>query len=496
MRRSIRFAVALPAAVLFAAAAAVPSHAQSSGKEMPLQLVDTYKLPGNIKGHFDHIVVDSKGKRLFATPEDYHAVLVLSTETGKLLHQINGIEKPHAILFRPDLDLLYVTDGEDGSVKVFDAVNYKLEHRIPLLKDADSIGYDPGTHYLYVDNGGGDVGQKYSMLSVIDTNRFAKVADIKIDGDTLEAMALDPNRPQLYINNREKNQVQVVNRYTRQLMATWPVTKGKDNVTMAYDVAHHRLFVGCRSGQLVVFDTTTGKELQALPIVKGVDDTAFDDSTGRIYSAGDGAMSVYQEVDSDHYKLLGDVPTGPLGKTARLVPELDRMYIAVPQHGGTDPSIMVFKPMGTKASAETAPVHLLPVSAPAAESLVLNTLSEHIRLNKLGLHAIPPGGKVSVVIANGNREKIGKQTSEKDFADIRSGETYCHPEQDGSFYDMKLPMFDASGRRIGMLVMEIPFSAAKDSADAVHMAEAIRKEMSTKIPSLNALFQNAEAQAM
>ena len=304
---------------------------------MPLQLVGSYKLPSDIKGHFDHIVVDAKGKRLFATPEDYHAVLVISTETGKLIHQIGGIEKPHAILYRPDLNLLYITDGEDGSVKVFDAVNYKLEHRIPLLKDADSIGYDPGTHYLYVDNGGGDVGQKYSMLSVIDTNKFAKVDDIKIDGDTLEAMVLDPNRPQLYVNNREKNQVQVVNRYTHKLMEAWPVTKGKTNVTMAYDVAHHRLFVGCRSGQLVVFDTDSGKELQALPIVKGVDDTAFDESTGRIYSAGDGAMSVYQEVDPDHYKLLGDVPTGPLGKTARLSPELDRMYIAVPQHGTTDP---------------------------------------------------------------------------------------------------------------------------------------------------------------
>lgn len=491
MRNALRCDAALAAAIAFSAFVAISVRAQSSNQQPPLQLVTSYHLPGNIKGHFDHIVVDVKGNRIFLTPEDYHAVLVIDEQTGKLIHEIQGIEKPHAVLFRPDLNLLYITDGEDGSVKVFDATSYKLEHRISLLKDADSIGYDAHTQTLYVDNGGGDVGQKYSMLSVVDTNKFTKVADIRIEGDTIEAMALDPNRPQLYVNNRDKNQVQVVNRYTRTVTASWPVTMGKTNVTMAYDVNHHRLFVGCRNGQLVVLDSDSGKELQALPIVKGVDDTTFDDASGRIYSAGDGAVSVYQEVDANHYKLLGNVPTGPLGKTARLVPELNRMFVAVPQHGTTDPTLMVFKPVGAKTTAEVAsppPPHS--VYAPAAERLVMETLSRHSCLNKLGLHAAPPGGGPSVVIANGNLAKIGKETSKQDLADIQSGSTFCRHDDDGAFYDMKLTMFDSSGRRIGMLVMEIPFTAAKDSESAIRMAEDIRKEMSAKIPNLDSLFQS------
>lgn len=490
MRNAFRLNVGLAATFAFSALIAVSASAQSSSQQAPLELVTSYRLPGNIKGHFDHIVVDVKGNRIFLTPEDYHAVLVISAQTGKLIHEIQGIEKPHAILFRPDLNLLYITDGEDGSVKVFDASSYKLEHRIPLLKDADSIGYDAQTQALYVDNGGGDVGQKYSMLSVVDTNKFTKVADIKIEGDTIEAMALDPNRPQLYVNNRDKNQVQVVNRYTRTVTGSWPVTMGKTNVTMAYDVNHHRLFVGCRSGQLVVFDTDSGKELQALPIVKGVDDTTYDEASGRIYSAGDGAVSVYQEVDANHYKLLGNVSTGPLGKTARLVPELNRMFVAVPQHGTTDPILMVFKMVGAKTAAEVAPpAPLHPVFAPSAERMIMETLSEHPCLNKLGLHAVPPGLGASVVIANGNLAKIGKETSKQDFADIQSGATFCRPDDEGAFFDMKLNMFDASGRRIGMLVMEIPFTAVKGPADAVRAAESIRKEMSVKIPSLSSLFQ-------
>ena len=331
------------AAMLAAALCAAPAFSQDPA---PLQLLRTYPLPADIKGAFDHVVVDVKGNRIFLTPEYYHEVLVLDLQTGKLIQEIKGIDKPHAILYRADTNTLYVTDGEDGSVKVFDGTTYKLTHRIALLKDADSIGYDAQTHELFVDNGGGDVGAKYSMFSVIDTDKFTKTADIKIDGDTLEAMALDPNSAQTFVVNRANTGVSVVDRKTHEVKALWPITLGKPAVTMGYDAAHHRLFIGCRSGQLVVLDSESGKELQALPITKGVDDTVYDPASGRVYSAADGAMTVYQQIDADHYKLLGDVPTAPLAKTARLVPQLGEMFIAAPQHDTTAASLLVYKVVG------------------------------------------------------------------------------------------------------------------------------------------------------
>lgn len=86
------------------------------------------------------LILRETGK--FATPEDSKAVLVFDLAEGKLLQRIEGIERPHAVWYREDTDRLYVTDGGDGSVKVYDANNYKLLDRIVLLKDADSIGYD------------------------------------------------------------------------------------------------------------------------------------------------------------------------------------------------------------------------------------------------------------------------------------------------------------------------------------------------------------------
>ena len=318
---------------------AIPARGQDAP---PLKLAQTLTLPSDVKGNFDHFGVDLKGNRLFATPEGYKAVLVFELQSGKPIHTITGIGKPHAVLYREDLDRIYITDGDAGDVKIFDGKTYALLSSVKLLEDADSIGYDPKTKYLYVDNGGGDVHQAYSMLSVVDTTAGKKVADIKIDGDTLEAMALETSTPRLYVNNKAKNQVDVIDREKRALVASWPVTKCKTNVAMAFDEANHRLFIACRSGQIDVLDTQSGKEITALPITKGVDDVTYDPASKRIYAACDGNVDVYQQSSADEYKLLAQVPTAPMGRTARLVPELKRYFVAVPQHGTDAAKILVF----------------------------------------------------------------------------------------------------------------------------------------------------------
>ena len=310
---------------------------------VPIKLIQTYELPAEVKGNFDHFGIDLKGGRLFATPEGYHAVVVFDLKTGKLVHKIDGIGKPHAVLYREDLNRIYVTDGDAGDLKIFDGTTYKLVSSVKLLEDADSVGFDPATNYLYIDNGGGDVHQTYSMLSVVDTTAGTKLADLKIDGDTLEAMALEKSTPKMYVNNRAKNQVSVVDRDKRELVSSWPVTLCKNNVAMALDEANHRLFVACRTSQIAVLDTQTGKEITSFAITKGVDDITYDAASKRIYAACDGAVDIYEQSGPDSYKLLANIPTGPMGRTARLVPELKRYFVAVPQHGATSAKVLVFE---------------------------------------------------------------------------------------------------------------------------------------------------------
>jgi hypothetical protein len=464
-------------------------HCQSASPK-PLQLVQTYQLPGNVKGSFDHFEVDLKRNRLFTTPEDFKAVVVFDVRTGKPVHQMDGVLRPHAVLYRADADRIYVTDGGDGSVKVYDGESYRQLARIPLLKDADAVGFDISRHYLYVDNGGRDAGQSYSLLSAIDTTTGSKLADIKIEGDTLEAMALDNYRPHIYVNDEATNKVVVVDRFRNAVIARWPVTLGKQNVAMALDEQRQRLFVGCRSGQIVVLDSNTGKPLQALPIAGGIDDLVYDPVTRRIYAIANGAIDVFEQKDLDHYISRGRVVTGVNGRTAKLVPQWNRLFVAVPSSGRQNARILVYAPVHTPEPKLPLNDTKEPVNAPRAEEIVLQTLSSHPLLRRMGLHVIPPGHENMILIANGNATRIGIRTSEGDFAAVKADKIYGPRIEDGEYYNMKMPMFDAQGRRIGILVMEIPCTDAVSEEDAARKAAAIREEVSKEIPSLESLFGN------
>jgi DNA-binding beta-propeller fold protein YncE len=456
-----------------------------------VKISQTIPLGDGISGHFDHFGVDLKHNRLFATAEDSHTVVVINTVDGAVKTKIDGLIKPHAVLYREDLDQIFVTDGGDGTLKIFDGKTYQLTGKVTLSLDADSIGYDPSSKYLYIDNGGKDAKQSYSFVSVVDTTTGKKIADIRVDSDTLEAMAVDIWRPRMYVNNTAQNRVTVIDRFKNAVVASWPLTMGSKNVTMALDEQRQRLFVGCRSGQVVVLDSNTGKELQALPISKGVDDLVYDTASQRLYAIGGGMIDVFQEVDADHYRSLGSISAGAGAKTARLVPEINRYFVAVPSEKDGAASVQVFQPLNT-LPAKPVPAAEVPenVNAPHALQLDIAMMSAHPDLRKMGIHAILPGEKDPVIIANINTSRIGIKSSQGDLDAVKDGKTYSAKREDGSFYNAKMPLNDSSGHVIGILVMEIPFTSVTDQDGAVHEAEEIRKELSAQIPDYQSLFQN------
>src|SRR5437762_12326458 len=101
-------------------------------KGKPLTLVQTFKLPAEIKGRFAHFGIDLKGHRLFATPEDYHALLAIDYRDGRILQTIRGIDKPQAADYREDIDRIYVTDGDAGMVTIIDGKTYQIIKSVAL----------------------------------------------------------------------------------------------------------------------------------------------------------------------------------------------------------------------------------------------------------------------------------------------------------------------------------------------------------------------------
>jgi DNA-binding beta-propeller fold protein YncE len=324
------------------------------GQNAPLKLVQTIDMPDVPVGPYtDHLAVDLKGRRLFATPQAHKSVYVFDLDSGKLLHDIAGFGNPHSILYREDLDRVYVTDGGTGELKIFRGTDYAQVGAVRLLPDADSIGYDALTKHVYVTNGGEGAHLDYSLLSDVDTSSAQQVGSTRIATESLEAMALENSGDRIFINLTDKNAIAVVDRKTNTLLTTWPVTKGKHNIAGALDEKHGRLFIGCRNsettGVVVVFDTNTGRELQSVPIGGWVDYIAFDARTGRVYAtSGDtpektGAVYVFQEDSDGLLKAAGSVKTASRGKTGLYVPELNRLFVAIPHYGETSAKILVYE---------------------------------------------------------------------------------------------------------------------------------------------------------
>ena len=114
----------------------------------------------------------------------------------------------------------------------------------------------------------------------------------------------------------------------------------------AIDLAGNRLFATPEAYKAVlVFDLKTGNMIHKISGIEKPHAILFREDLKRLYvtdgEAGD--VSVYQQASADNYKLLGKVPTGPLARTALLVPQLNRYFVAVPQHGTTNAEIQVFE---------------------------------------------------------------------------------------------------------------------------------------------------------
>src|SRR6266478_9616592 len=131
MRRTVIFLLASAILMLVSASTSAPQQKDPSpGKvsnQTPLKLVVIYDFPSSVTGRFDHLLVDLKTQRMFTTPQSAKAVMVFDMKTREMIHTIAGIEIPHHLLYREDLNRLYVTDGGNGgALRIIDGKTYEF----------------------------------------------------------------------------------------------------------------------------------------------------------------------------------------------------------------------------------------------------------------------------------------------------------------------------------------------------------------------------------
>jgi len=301
----------------------------------PFRRIATIPLPG-ARGRIDHMAADTKGLRLFVAELATNAVDVIDLKKGIRSRTLtSGLNEPQGVVYEPRSNRLFVANGGDGTVRVFDGSSFEPVGSLEYSGDADNLRYDSSTQTVFVGYGNGAIG-------AFSASGLKKLREVSIPGHP-ESCEVEQAGKRIFVNVPSARTIAVIDREKGKVVSQWELSAAR-NFPLALDEANHRLFVGFRSpSRMVVYDTDSGTQVASLDIANDVDDIFYDAGARRIFlSCGEGYLEIVSQTDADNYRSLSRVPTEPGARTSLFTPALGRLYLAVPRHQGQDAEIRVY----------------------------------------------------------------------------------------------------------------------------------------------------------
>jgi len=305
---------------LLGAAAALSLPAVRADEAAPYHVTAKYAIGG--AGSYDYVRLDPQERRLYVSHQT--VVEVVDADTGKKMGAITGLHGVHGIALAKDLGRGFITNGLDGVVTVFDTGTLKVLQTIRTRGEKpDAVEYDADSGKVFVSNG------HSNDATVIDAKSGAIERIIPLKGNP-ESIVFD-GRGRVLVNLESHNSVAQIDLKTAAVLADWPLGSGEGPTGLAIDLKTRRLFASCGGNQkLVVLDADNGHPVAVLPIGDDSDGAAFDPATRQVFSSNrDGTLTVIQEDDADHFRVLAGVPTQFGAKTLAVDSDKNRIYLPV-----------------------------------------------------------------------------------------------------------------------------------------------------------------------
>ena len=291
-----------------------------------------------VKGTFDLMTVDPKGQRLFLSAQDNHTLEIIDIAHRRLLHSIPNLNEPKWVVYRPEKNALYVATGGDGKVTEFNDRDYTIRHVFSFREKCNNLRFDTATGQLLV-----GVGKTFGALGIIDTKTNRIVGEVPLS-DYPKQFEIDGNL--VYINIPSKHLIDIVDRTAKKVVTDWIFNEPGQNIAMALDKEHQRLFIASDSGKLIVYSIQTGSPITTVDISKEADGLYYDEKRKNIYiSAGEGFFDVIKQKDSDHYQNIAQITTLKGAATCLYSPALDLLFLPLPQTGTSRAAVEIFKPI-------------------------------------------------------------------------------------------------------------------------------------------------------
>ncbi|HWG59613.1 MAG TPA: hypothetical protein VN661_11260 [Candidatus Acidoferrales bacterium] len=285
-------------------------------------LAKKVKLGG--EGGWDYLTIDSAKHRLFISRGSH--VMVVDTRSDQVTGDIPGMNRIHGIALAPEFNKGFVSDGDPGTVHVFDYTTLKVLDTVKTDRDSDAIIYDPGTKRVFTMNGDANTS------TAIDAATGKVVGTFPLGGGP-EFAAAD-GKGYVFANLEDKSEMVKINARTLKVEQTWPLAPCQSPSGLAIDAANERLFVGCHSRAMAFVDGNSGKVLGTVPIGQGVDANRFDPGTGLAFaSCGDGTITVAHEDSPEKLSPAGTIETMRGARTMEIDPANHTIYTVTAEYG-------------------------------------------------------------------------------------------------------------------------------------------------------------------
>jgi len=279
------------------------------------------EIPVGGAGGWDYASVDVAARRLYVTHGT--KVIVIDIDKDVVVGEIGPTPGVHGFAIASELGRGFASNGQESKAAVVDLKTLQILSKVDTGQNPDCILFEPGHKEVYTFNGRGN------SATVFDAASGAVKTTIPLSGKP-EFAQVDVKAGRIYNNIEDKNEVAVIDTATHQVVANWSIAPGEEASGMAFDVAHHRLFIGCSNNLMVMMDSTNGKVLGSLAIGPGVDANAFDPGTGYAFasSGGDGTMTVAKVDDAGKLVLVQTVKTNRGSRTMTIDPKTHKVYMA------------------------------------------------------------------------------------------------------------------------------------------------------------------------
>ena len=285
-------------------------------------LIKKIKVGG--EGFWDYLAFDSPTRRLFISRGT--KVVVLNVDTEKVVGEIPNTAGVHGIALAPDLGRGFTSNGQAGTVTIFDLKTLAVIGEAKAEMNPDAIIYDPASKRAFAMNG------RSGSATAIDGATGNVAGNIPISGK-LEFAAAD-GAGHVYVNVENKGEEVELDSKNLTVLAHWPLDPCKEPSGLAIDVKNRRLFAGCGNKMMAVIDADSGKVITTPPIGAGVDADAFDPATAFAFaSCGAGVLSVIHEDSPDKFSVVEDVPTQMGARTMALDPKTHEIFLVTAEFG-------------------------------------------------------------------------------------------------------------------------------------------------------------------